>query len=43
MYSQMYIIKSVNSHVEIYDSRGMFLESADNYDEAIKDMKTDEQ
>jgi len=42
MYSQTYIIKTVNSHVEVYDGHNMFIESADNYDEAIKDLENGE-
>jgi len=38
MYSQQYVIKTVNSHVEVYDGN-IFLESADNYDEAMQDIQ----
>ena len=40
---QAYTIKTASSHVEVYDGHNKFVESADNYDEAIKDMRTDEQ
>ena len=36
-----YTIKTVNNHVEVYDYQNRFVQSADSYDEAIDDMRTD--
>jgi hypothetical protein len=38
---QTYVIKTVNSHVEVFDSHNVFVQSADSYEEAIKDLRTD--
>ena len=39
---QDYVIRTVNSHVEVYDRQNHFLQSADSYGEAMEDMKNGE-
>lgn len=34
-----YIIKNVNTHVEVYDRRGAFQFSADTEEEALRDLE----
>ena len=38
---QQYVIKSVNNHVEVFDSRNTFIQSADSIEEAIQDLRAD--
>ena len=37
-----YIIKAVNSHVEIFDKQNQFIASADTEQEAIQDIRNGE-
>jgi len=39
MYLQEYIVKTMNSHVIVVDTNGNFIESADNYEEAMQDIQ----
>lgn len=36
-----YILRIVNSHIEIYDSQNHFIQSADSIEEALHDLKVE--